>query len=206
MVFEKSTATSGVSARVCIKRKSRSCPPPLHPTRLLRHRPIYFFSFPTFSPVFPFETSFPPITAAAAPVAVRVSRSALSILRQLFFTSFFPVLSFLGYVPRRTNFERPYNACTPCVVRRNVGSPPQILLFPWHEVLRANLYGKQYVDGIESTIRRNGAWNSVLCYLKLYPWYPCIMTSKCFSMSRSVDDFLCQLFQSFNSIFMLKEK
>lgn len=132
MAFEKSTATSGVSARVCIKRKSRSCPPPLLlPPRLLRHRPIYFFSFPTFSPVFPFETSFPPITAAAAPVAVRVSRSALSILRQLFFTrSFFPVLSFLGYVPRRTNFERPYNACTPCVVRRNVGSPPQILLFP----------------------------------------------------------------------------
>lgn len=114
MVFEKSTATSGVSARVCIKRKSRSCPPLLpccspapSPSDLLL---LISYLLSGFS----IRDIFPANSGGGGGRADRRARFALSILRQLFFTrgSFFPpVLSrLLGYVPRRANFERPYNA------------------------------------------------------------------------------------------------
>jgi len=188
--FEKSTATSGVSARVCIKRKSRSNSlSPRSPHRRPRSTSSHFLPFS-----FSIRDIFP------ANNGDRAGRACFAFCTCNFASTIFHATPFPRLLESRLHspIGQTSNARTTrvlCVVRRNVGSPPQILLFPsWHEVLRANLYGKQYVDGIESTIRRNGAWNSVPCYLKLYP---CIMTSECFSIPCTVDDF----FQSTFSIF-----
>lgn len=104
MVFEKSTATSGVSARVCIKRKSRSSPPPppaspSDPPILISYLPSGF----SIRDIFSADSAWP--RAGRACFAFHSFNFASTIFQR---SSFFRPL---GYVLRRTNFERLYNAC-----------------------------------------------------------------------------------------------
>lgn len=117
MVFEKSTVTSRDFARVCIKRKSRSALYSRH------HRPA--LSFPTFYPVFPFETPFLPIAACgrgAGSLAMHVPHFQFCI--NYFSRRFLPPSQ--SSTPG-TNFEATYKR----VLAHDTGS--QILLFlPQH--------------------------------------------------------------------------
>lgn len=103
MVFEKSTATSGVSARVCIKRKFRSKPSPAPPSDLpilISHLPSGF----SIRDIFPTNS----VGRAGQPCvcfAFHFFNFASTILQR---GSFFRPL---GYAFRRANFGCPYNAC-----------------------------------------------------------------------------------------------
>ena len=154
---------------------------------------IYLFSFPIFLSLFLFETSL--INSDARWLCL------FRVLHFQFCVNYFLYCFFSPLSQIWVTFEQTLNACTTRVTLHRASQCRIISVNTSFPIVTrgssCQLIWQAICERNRSTIRCNGAWNSVPYYLKLYPQSPCIMTLVCFSMSLSVRWFSQSTFSIF---------